>query len=99
MTFDFHPEAQAEFHDAAHWYEQRSYLAGDHFVTEMRATVQKLIEDPVRFPSVGGGAKVCSLKRFPFRIYFTYDTAAEHVCIQAVMHEKRRPDYWRSRLK
>jgi hypothetical protein len=37
MTFGFHPEAREEFHDAAHWYENRSLFAGDRFVSLVRA--------------------------------------------------------------
>jgi hypothetical protein len=37
MTCDFHPEAREEFHDAAHWYENRSLFAGDRFVSVVRA--------------------------------------------------------------
>ena len=30
MSFEFHPEAREEFHDAAHWYEDRSIYAVMH---------------------------------------------------------------------
>jgi hypothetical protein len=39
MTFDFHPEAREEFHDAAHWYEDRSLDAGDRLVSVVRAAI------------------------------------------------------------
>lgn len=52
MTFDFHPEAREEFHDAAHWYESRSIKAGDRFVQAVRSAVDIILSDPLRYPSV-----------------------------------------------
>lgn len=97
MIVKFHPEAMAEFHDATHYYESRSYLAGDRFVATVRTAINVIQTDPQRWPLAGGNARVVSLKKFPFRIYYTWDDASQIVCVQAVMHEKRRPDYWRGR--
>lgn len=99
MTFDFHPEAREEFHDAAHWYEDRSIYAGDGFVSGVRAAVNAILANPLRYPSVGDGVRVFRLKKFPFRLYYSFDDAAQFVCIYAVMHDKRQPDYWRGRMR
>lgn len=98
MTFEFHPEAREEFHDAAHWYEDRSLFAGDLFVKAIRAAVDAILAAPLRYQAVENGIRIFRLKRFPFRIYYGFDEAKQNVCIYAVMHEKRRPDYWRERL-
>ena len=98
MTFDFHPEAREEFHDASHWYEDRSIFAGNRFVNAVRAAVNTILADPLRYQSVDDGIRVCRLKKFPFRLYYSFDAGADFVCIYAVMHEKRRPDYWRGRV-
>lgn len=98
MTFDFHPEASEELYDAVHWYEDRSIHAGDRFLSTVRASVDAILADPLRYQSVGEGVRVFRLKRFPFRLYYSFDEAKQFVCIYAVMHEKRRPEYWRTRL-
>jgi toxin ParE1/3/4 len=98
MNFEFHPEARDEFLDAAHWYEERSLLAGDRFVSVVRAAVESILADPNRFQPVNGAIRVFRLKKFPFKLYYGFDEAAQVVCIYAVMHEKRRPDYWRHRI-
>jgi toxin ParE1/3/4 len=98
MTFDFHPEAREEFHDAAHWYEDRSIFAGDRFVSAVRAAVDAILADPLHHQSIGEGIRVFRLKKFPFRLYYCFDAKAQFVCIYALMHEKRRPEYWRGRL-
>lgn len=98
MTFDFHPEARDEFHDAAYWYEERSLHAGDRFVAAVRAGIDEVISNPRRYQPVEGDVRVLRLKKFPFRLYYTFDETEQFICIYAVMHEKRRPDYWRARL-
>jgi len=99
MTFDFHPEAREEFHDAAHWYEDRSLFAGDRFVKAIRAAVEAIMADPARHQPMGDGTRVFRLKKYPFRLYYSFDESADLVRIYAVMHEKRRPDYWRGRVR
>ena len=98
MTFDFHPEAREEFHDAAHWYEERSIYAGDRFVAAVRRAIDAILTDPEAYQPAGGGIRVYRLKKYPFRLYYTFEGAQQFVCIYAVMHEKRRPDYWRKRI-
>lgn len=98
MTFDFHPEAREEFHDAAHWYEDRSVLAGDGFVAAVRAAISAILANPGVYQPVESSVRVYRLKKYPFKLYYTFDDAAQVVCIYAVMHEKRRPDYWRARI-
>jgi hypothetical protein len=39
------------------------------------------------------------LKRFPYKIYFLHDDVREQIVIYAVMHVRRAPDYWKSRLQ
>ena len=99
MTFDFHPEAQAEFEDAAHWYEDRSIYAGDRFVGAVRQGIKAILIDPLRYPQVGDAVRVFRLRKYPFSLYYTFDAETELICIYAVMHQKRRPDYWRQRLQ
>ena len=98
MTFDFHPEARDEFNDATHWYEDRSIFAGDRFVAAVRAAITAVLADPTRYQSVDDDVRVFRLKKYPFKLYYTLDEARQFVCIYAVMHAKRRPDYWRTRL-
>jgi toxin ParE1/3/4 len=99
MTFDFHPEAREEFRDAAHWYENRSIYAGDRFVRAVGVAVNAILADPLRYQPVDHGIRVYRLKKFPFRLYYSFDEEADSVCIYALMHEKRRSDYWRGRVE
>ena len=64
----------------------------------MRVAINAIVTNPSRYPFTDQGVRVYRLKKFPFRLYYTFDAEAEIICIYAVMHEKRRPDYWRTRL-
>jgi hypothetical protein len=66
MSFDFHPDARDEFHDAAHWYESASIFAGDRFTKAMRFAVNDILADPTRYQSAGHGVRVYRLKKFRF---------------------------------
>lgn len=99
MTFDFHPGAREEFHEAAHWYEDRSIFAGDRFVKAVRESIDQIMLDPARYQNLGHGLNVFRLKVFPYRLYYTHEEEADLIRIFAVMHEKRKPDYWHHRLQ
>lgn len=54
--------------------------------------------DPLRYQSVGDGIRIFRLKKYPFRLYYSFDESAGFMRIYAVVHEKRGPDYWRGRV-
>ena len=99
MTLEFHPEAEEELLEAAHWYEDRSIYAGDRFLTAVRLAAAAIVADPHRYQPVGDGVRVYRLKRYPFRLYYVVEKDGQVLRLYAVMHEKRRPDYWRARLR
>lgn len=99
--FAFHPEARAEFVADVDWYDSREVGVSERFEMAVRGAIDAAIDSPeswaawhrwdrqpvVRSKGVG----------FPYRIvYFVTD---ELLTIVAVAHEKRRPGYWRERLR
>lgn len=99
MTFDFHPEARQEFEAAVNWYEDRSVFAGVRFIKAVREAIDQIMQDPDRHQSFSDGTHVFRLKTFPYRLYYTHETEVGVVRVFAVMHEKRKPDYWRTRTE
>lgn len=99
MTFAFHPEARAEFREAALWYEEQRPGLGERFHRAVRRTVDSIVADPLRFRPVGEGVHLARVAGFPYKIFFTVEAEASLVRIYAVMHDKRRPDYWRERIE
>jgi toxin ParE1/3/4 len=98
MTFEFHPEARAEFREAAVWYETQRPGLGERFQRSVRRSMDAIVTDPLRFRPVGDGLHVCRVAGFPYKVFYTLEAQQELVRIYAVMHDKRRPDYWRERV-
>ena len=96
MRIDFHWEATRELEESADWYKEPSRSAQRGFVLAVEEAIQKIEEDPGRFPYVDDRHQSCSVERYPFQIIFRNDDA--RVFILAVAHSKRRPGYWRDRL-
>jgi plasmid stabilization system protein ParE len=98
MTFDWHPGALQEFEEAGLWYEEQRRRLGVEFSDAVVLAIESILREPNRFQPVGDGVRLFRLKRFPYHLYYLLDDARHHVRIMAVMHNRRRPDYWRERL-
>lgn len=102
LDFRFHPEAGAEFEADIDWYDDREFGLGGRFADAVRAAVDAAVEDPdawavrpdwerqplVRSKSVTG---------FPYRV--VYFVNEDLLTVVAVAHSKRRPGYWRDRVR
>jgi toxin ParE1/3/4 len=98
MTFDWHPDALQEFEEAGLWYEEQRRRLGVEFSDAVVFAIESVLREPTRFQPVGDGVRLFRLKRFPYHLYYLLDATGHHVRIMAVMHNRRRPDYWRERL-
>lgn len=97
MTRELHAEAERELLEAAQWYGQQSIFAAERFVTAIETAIETVLLAPERYQRVGEGVQVFRLDRFPYKLYYEYDLLRQHVRFLCIMHNKRRPDYWRSR--
>jgi toxin ParE1/3/4 len=70
---------------------------GVEFTTAVDAAIMTILNDPQRHQFLGAGMHVFRLKRFPFYLFYRYQESTDHVRIVALMHHKKRPDYWRDR--
>ena len=96
MRLIYHPHARAEVVEAATYYESRVPGLGAQFREEANRTASKILEAPLRWPTIDVNVRRALLVRFPFAVY--YRVFPDHVQILAVKHHKRHPDYWRHRL-
>ncbi len=97
MIQSIHPEAEREFEAAANFYNEREEGLGDDFSEEVFATIDRIIEFPNSWPRSSHRTRRCLCNRFPYSVIYRY-TEAE-VTIYAVAHQKRKPGYWKDRLK
>lgn len=98
MALELDDAAEAEFYDIVDYYKQFDQELSYDFIQEFENAVQRLI----KFPKTGHPylhqTKRIFLNRFPYAIvYKVY--GGELIMVFAIMHMKRKPDYWEKRLK
>jgi plasmid stabilization system protein ParE len=95
--FRFCPEALAEFEEAVDYYLELSPEAASRFVDAFEAAVEFARANPRAVVRVRGEVRRWNLRRFPYALIFrSVDDVIE---ILAVMHARREPEYWKSRLR
>ena len=96
---EFHPEAEDEFVAELDRLEAMDpYVAAD-FNAEVFASVHLLLEYPEAGPALGRSKAIRKKVLRRFRFTLIYAVEPELIRIIAVAHERRRPGYWRARLK
>jgi toxin ParE1/3/4 len=97
----FHPEALFEYQQASSYYLRKaspSVAAG--FISSVELAVDAVTASPMRWGEVDQpGIRRYVLRRFPYVIYYRWQTANERIIIYAVMHCSRHPGYWRNRVE
>ena len=90
------PAAAADIEDAFLWYEgQRSGL-GLEFRAELKATLDRLAANPSLYQVVHRATRRALLRRFPYGVF--YRVYPEAIVVVAVMHGRRAPTRWRTRI-
>jgi toxin ParE1/3/4 len=94
--YAFHPLAESELLDAAHYYEGRREGLGLSFLAEVRRSIRLVLKNPQIGTLLGDNVRRRALHRFPYNLLYVQESSG--ITIVAIMHQKRRPGYWRDRL-
>jgi plasmid stabilization system protein ParE len=97
MKAIFHPEAHEEMIESARFYEGKSEGFGSDFLRAVEETTHRIEQFPEAGPIEKGSIRQRLVSGFPFTIL--YEIQPDRVFIAAVMHQHRRPGYWRKRLQ
>jgi plasmid stabilization system protein ParE len=97
MRVIFHPEAHAEMIEHARYYEAKSEGLGSDFLAAVEKTTQRIEEFPKAGPTDRANIRKRLVSGFPFSIL--YELQPDRIYIAAVMHQHRRPGYWRKRVE
>jgi plasmid stabilization system protein ParE len=103
VKFDrFDPSAREEYLASLRWYRERDADVAARFREEVLATIASICESPARSPLDRGMAKRLGVRRrvlagFPYAIF--YVELETEIFVLAVAHCRRRPSYWRRRLR
>lgn len=71
MRYEFHPEAEAEFIDAAAYYERNVPGLGERFGNEVRRTIDLLLEYPELGFLIDANLRKVTLSRFPYALIYS----------------------------
>ena len=97
MRIEFHPEAYEEMLDSARFYEVRASGLGGDFLGAVEETTRRIRQFPDAAPFEGSGIRKRLVSGFPFTIL--YQRQQDVIFIAAVMHQHRKPGYWKNRLR
>lgn len=98
----FEDEADAEYREAGRWYESRRTDLGIEFFDAVDAALRQIVEFPragAPVPRVPRDLPVrrLAVKRFPYHVVYLDTPGALRVL--AIAHDRRKPEYWKSRLR
>lgn len=98
MRFVFHKEAEAEFEAAVAFYDAKAFRLGLAFSEEIYDSIQRILQFPTAWP-VFHHPRIRRhvTNRFPYRILYSID--GDTIRIVAIMHVRKDPTYWISRIE
>jgi plasmid stabilization system protein ParE len=89
--------AQQELDQAVEHHNTKIPGLGDELFDEVVSAARMICDFPELWPKVRKNIRRGRLKRFPYSLI--YRPGPEEIVIIAVMHNRQRPNYWRSRIK
>ena len=97
MSYQFHPDSEAEHLETVAYYETRQPGLGASYLADFESVLERACEAPNRYsierkPDI----RRIGLRRFPFTVLFREFEGT--VQVLAVAHHRRRPSYWLSRF-
>jgi toxin ParE1/3/4 len=95
MRYDFHPEALAEYNEAARYYAEQQFDLGLRFIASVERAIELVVEAPTRWRVIDEDVRRCLARIFPYGILYTIES--DYILIVAVMHCSREPGYWKHR--
>lgn len=96
MKLRFHPAAALELEEAIFYYEQRQIGLGKQLNQEIKSTVQLIKAHPQAWTIIGNNIRRTLVRRFPYGVL--YSLGKDEICILALMHLNREPNYWKNRI-
>jgi plasmid stabilization system protein ParE len=97
VRIEFHPEALAEFEDAARYYANCRDGLELRFIACVEFALSHIQKTPGRWRIFEDDVRRCLTRVFPYAVLYTIEP--DYILIIAVMHCHREPGYWRHRVK
>ncbi|MCL2417044.1 MAG: type II toxin-antitoxin system RelE/ParE family toxin [Bacteroidales bacterium] len=92
-------DAQTDRLQVMDWYETILSRLAQEFYEEVSQKVENIVAKyPKIAPVIHKNVRKLSLSRFPYNLIYVVDDAKKEVQILAVVHDKRDPSIWQSRV-
>lgn len=89
--------AEAEVDQAVAYFDQQRQGLGERFEQDLRNTIRFIIQHPLTGHPLTKFVRKFRLHTFRYNVIYAID--GDEIVIIAVAHHRRRPGYWRSRLR
>jgi plasmid stabilization system protein ParE len=89
--------AENEMLEAASYYESKANNLGRSYISEVERSKNIIAQTPELYPIKKYDIRHCIVRRFPYAILYKNDP--DEIIVIAVMHLRRKPDYWVDRVK
>ncbi len=97
MNLRWHPEARIELGEATMYFNIQESELGDVFIDHVFAATEEIKQTPLLHSQFDPPYRKVVTERFSYQVIYLPE--GEEVFIIAVMHQSRKPGYWKSRLK
>ncbi|MCF6312220.1 MAG: type II toxin-antitoxin system RelE/ParE family toxin [Verrucomicrobiales bacterium] len=98
MKASYDDEAFEEAMDAAAWYETQQEGLVRRFLAEWKKAESRMVADPEINSPFEGDLRKCRFEVFPYTLIYRI-VEPDTLQVLAVMHQSRRPGYWKERKK
>jgi plasmid stabilization system protein ParE len=95
--YAFLEPAQIELEEEVKYYNEQQPELGYDFAKEVADTIARILRYPEAWTKLSKRTRRCRTKRFPYGVI--YQITGDRILIVAVGHLKRKPFYWRDRVK
>lgn len=96
MRVEFLKVAEVELAEAISYLNDQSEGLGFAFASEVKQTIMRIVQFPDAWTKLSKRTRRCRTKRFPYGL--VYQVRGDMILVIAVMHLRRHPDSWKSRL-
>jgi plasmid stabilization system protein ParE len=96
MNYSFHPHAEKELEEIETHYDSLSEGLGNQFRDDVELTISRILKFPNAWQALSPIVRRCRLTGFPYGI--VYQIMPREIQLLAVMHNRRKPNYWTYRI-
>lgn len=95
--YEFLEPAQIELEEEVKYYNEQQPDLGYDFAKEVADTIARILRYPEAWTKLSKRTRRCRTKRFPYGV--VYQIRGDKILVVAVSHLRRKPLYWRDRVK